>query len=86
MPEEFDIDNASLFLILYSFGVLTGKEIEYLMWRFGSDKLYSDIVKLDGRTITNQAVQYVVTNAIKKLRNKWDTSPLLREEIRLNYI
>ncbi len=57
----------SLFLLVLSYP-LTGREINYLMWRFYFRMTTKEIAKFDGLKITRQAVNLVIVNAYKKIK------------------
>ena len=82
-----DAGKCKLFLLLKFFlsdEVLSDREFQYLMWNFSGYK-DREIAALDGRNITNQAVQIVAGRALKKVKGKVETDANFREELKLNF-
>lgn len=47
---------------------LNEKEIKYLIWRFCCKKKDKEIIKLESRKMSRQAINLVIRNAYKKIK------------------
>ena len=56
-----------LFLMLLSYP-LSGRQIKYLIWRFYNNKRNKEIIELDGKNISQSAVNRVITKAYRKIK------------------
>jgi hypothetical protein len=45
--------------------------MRYLFWRYASNKNSLEISRLDGKKISQQAVSFIICNAVKKLKQKY---------------